>query len=355
MAKNAFVRAAHEHVEPFDDRSTLIAAGATQVATIDIAPFGWLRGVWLMVDATGGVGGGATVAAQEDAPWSALQNVTITDTNGTPVFGPLDGFDIYLINKWTMGPAQDPVNDPRHLALVTGAGASGNFSFMLYLPIEASGVDGFCALPNASAASTFKLAYSVAPSNVIYSTAPATTLPTLRVRASANCYETPAAVDSAGVPNEQGPPFMGSTMYSSRNQYNPQTGTYRVRLTRVGNFVRSIILVNRVAGSRATGQTNLPAQLRIDLNKYTLHNTYLDILRTWMRRQAELAPDNGVIVLDFTHDGDDKIGSEMRFKYLATSLATALEIEGSWGAASVLTVITQDVAPKGGVFPVENY
>lgn len=355
LIKNAFVRAAHEHTEPFLDTSTLMTTSSTQIATVDIAPFGWLRGVWLIVSASGGVGGAATVTATEDAPWSALQNVTITDTNGTPLFGPLDGYDAYLVNKWTLGPNQDPVVNPAHAAVATGAGASGSFTFMLYLPVEASPVDGFCSLPNTSAASTFKLAYTVAPASAVYGVAPATTLPTVRVRASADCYEAPSAVDTAGVPNEMTPPFAGSSMYTSRNQYNPQTGTFNVRFTRVGNFIRSLILINRVAGSRATGNTNLPPQLRINLNKYTMHNVYIEIIRTWMRNQAELAPDAGVLVLDFTHDGDGRIGAEMRSKYLATSLATALEVEGTWGAASTLTVITQDVAPKAGLYPTENY
>lgn len=354
VAPAPFIRGAKEHTEPFYDGSQIITASATQISPIDVAPYGWLRGVHLLVDATGGVAS-VTVAAQEDAPWCVLQNITLTDTNGTPVFGPLDGYDLYLINRYTLGANQDPVNNPRHSAVATGASASGNFAFYLYLPLEASPVDGFCALPNASSAATYKLAFTVAPSSVVYSTAPNTTLPTVRVRAYADCYSTPPAVDANGVPNMQQPPFAGSTMFTSRQQYAVNSGQFRVRLTRVGNLIRSLIFIFRVSSSRATGETNLPSTLRVEVNKVTMHNLHLDILRTWIRNMTELAKDSGVFVLDFTHDASGKVGFEMRNKYLMTTLATSLELDASWGSAGTLTVITQDVAPKGGPYPAENY
>jgi hypothetical protein len=60
--------------------------------------------------------------------------------------------------------------------------------------------------------------------------------------------------------------------------------------------------------------------------------------------------DNGVFVYDFMHEFDGMLGRENRDLWLPTLGSTRLELQGSFGAAGTLTVLTNDVAIAGNVF-----
>ncbi len=347
VAANPFTRASREVVETFHDQSRPLAAGSTQVADVEVPSFGYLRNIVIEVTATGGAAGAAVVAAREDAPWSVLTDIQLTDVNGRPLSGPITGFDVFLINKWLPGSNFD--SNPANLPSFAPVDANGNFSFELTIPVEVSLRDALGALPNQSASSEYRLSYTIAGSADVYTTAPATTLPTIRVRAHLESWSPAEPVDPRGIPNMTEPPAVGTTQHFVKSLPVIQAGEQRVRFTRVGNMIRGLILVLRnTANPRLRTTVDFPEQFRLEWDQKNLLVARRDYLRNQMRKRTGYAPDTGVIVLDFAHDLDGRIGNEMRDQWLPTTLATRLEVVGNFGAnAGKLDIITNDVAPAG--------
>lgn len=357
-----FTRAAKEHIENFVDVSQALGASAVSLGPYDVPAYGFLRSLILQVEATGGAGGAATVAAAEDAPWSSIDEVSLIDVNGAPIVGPLSGYDLYLVNKYggyNKGTA-DPKQSPAYSGVATGAGASGNFAYVMRLPVEVSGRDGLGSLANQNAASTYKLRVTLAPAARIYSTAPATTLPTVRLRVGLDAWTQPTQTDLRGNANATTPPAHGTTSYWSKTTINfSGAGFQQPRLPRVGNYIRDLIFVYRdPTGSRAAIAGNFPDPLSIYWDTRLLKSYLRNIWRHEMARkfgltaavEAAAGLDNGVFVEDFAHDFDGRVGWELRDAWLPTVQSTRLEVAGTFGAAGSLTVLTNDVSPAGEVF-----
>lgn len=345
-AVNPFVRASREVVETFHDRSTVLAAGSTQVADIDVPSFGYLRNVVIQIDATGGTG--AVAVAREDAPWAVLTDVQLMDVNGRPLTGPVNGFDLFLKEKWLPGSNYD--SNPANLPSFAAVGADGNFAFELTIPIEVSIRDGLGALPNQNAAASYRLSYTIAAAADVYATVP-TTLPTIRVRAHMESWAPVEAVDPRGIPNQAEPPNTGTTQHLAKSLPVIQAGDQRIRMSRVGNMVRGLIFILRsTANPRLRTTVDFPAQIRIEWDQKNLMVCSRDYLRNRMRKNSGQTPDVGVLVLDFAHDLDGHTGNEMRDQWLATTSATRLELVGTFGAnAGKLDILTNDVAPAGAI------
>jgi len=355
-----FTRAAREHLEPFVDESKALTTSSQQMGPYDVAAYGFLRGIYLQIEVSGGTGS-TTVAVKEDAPWNLIQEVSVIDVNGAPIFGPLSGYDLYLLNKYGGHAwAADPRQSPGFTAPVVGASASGNFNMLLRIPIEIAARDGLGALPNQNAASTYKVRLTLASADDVYSTKP-TNLGTARVRMHLDAWSQPTGSDLRGNVNAQVPPAVGTTMFNSKQIFNLASGQQTTQLKRVGNYIRNLIFVNRDAsnGTRATGATNFPDPVTLSWDTRPLLTAVPKMLMRHLMQQrtgytgtAETAggPDNGVFVVDFAHDFDGKIGAELRDGWLGTVQSTRLEIQGSFSAASVLTVLTTDVSPAGEVF-----
>lgn len=346
-----FVRAAQEHIEGFLDVTQVIGASNVPLAPVDLPAYGFVRGVYIEVTATGGTG---TVAvAKGDAPFTALTDISIMDVNGAPIVGPLDGYDVFLLNKYG---GYRRVNTKRHPDFQT-VQTNGNFSFLVYVPIEVNQRDGLGALANLNAASSYKLRATVAASSSVYSVNP-TTLPNVRVRAWLDAWTQPAPSDLAGNAQQTQPPAHGTTSFWSKNIVNVSAGQQTIKLQRVGNLIRDLILVFRdTSGVRNAASFPAPLDLywdsrllksyqpivwRADMSeRFTLYNTAAD---------AADGLDTGVFVHDYMHEFDGKAGTELRDGWLPTVQSTRLELLGNFGAAGTLTVLTNDVAPQGEVF-----
>jgi hypothetical protein len=355
-----FTRSAREHTEVMTDLSQQITASAVSLPQQDVPAYGFLRGIRLLVEATGGAGA-STVTAAEDAPWSAIDELVIRDVNGAPIVGPLSGYDLYLINKY--GGREQHSPDPKQRssfsAVAVGAAASGNFAFSLYIPIEVSGRDALGSLANQNAASTYKMAVTLAPSSRIYGVAPNTTLPTVRVRAVLDAWTQPTQADLRGNGQAQTPPAHGTTSYWSKTTLQVSSGVNTLRLPRVGNYIREMVFVYRDAGgSRANGEAAFPDPFSIYWDTRLLHQRPVKMYRDTIATRVDLTGaneaargrDNGVYVEDFAHDFNGALGYELRDGWLPTSQSTRLEVQGSFGSAGVLTVLTNDVAPAGEIF-----
>lgn len=343
-----FTRGAMKHREPFVNVSNAATANGTQVNAVDVPSYGYLRGIWIQVNATGGAGTAAV--AQEDAPWSAINNITLADVNGAQIVGPIDGYDLFLINLCGgyLGA------DPRWSALYSAVANTGNFSFLLWLPVEISERDALGALPNQNASATYKFSFTYGVLVNIYSTNPST-IPTVQVQCWLDAWSQPAPTDIQGNPQAEVPPAFGTTQFWTRQQYTISAGAQTVRLTRVGNIIRALLFVFRTtAPARST--TNFPDPARIQLEGRIVENIGRDLWRFIAAEQTDQGftfadgtnpfP-TGVLAYNFDTDLNGKTGDEMRDLWLPTSQATRLELVGTFGSAGVLTVITNDIAPAG--------
>jgi hypothetical protein len=360
-----FIRASAEHREPAGiDVSRLMTAASQDLGVFDIPAVGYVRSLFLVVTATGG--SGTSVTAGEDGPFNCLTNVALTEPNGAIIAQFNTGYDLYLANKWG-GQRHVLGSDARQSPTFSNvAGATGNFTFVLRVPVELNLRDSLGSLPNQNAAATFKLRATLNASTNVYGTVP-TTLPTVRVRAYIEAWDQPEA-SAGGLAQQVTPPAMNTTSFWTSQQFNVTAGNNSIRLTRVGNYIRELILVHRRAGtSRLNGEADIVA---VDPLTLMLDTRPLDIIEpnNFRHQQFERsgfggtlgattpandAPgglDNGVRAYDFAHEFDGTLGHENRDLWLPTLGSTRLELQGSFANAGVLTVLTNDVAIAGTVF-----
>jgi hypothetical protein len=361
-----FIRASAEHREPCGiDVQRLLIASQQDLGVFDIPAYGYVRALVLVVTATGAVGG----TLDEDGPFSVLQNVALTEPNGAVIAQFNSGYDLYLANKW--GGYANVLGADARMAPSTSATAAGNFTFVLRIPIELSGRDGLGSLPNQNAAATFKLRMSLASGAVgggLYSVLPAPQ-PTVRVQAYLEAWDQPE-ISVAGMTNQVTPPAMNTTQFWSTQIFNVGAGQQTIRLTRVGNYIRNLILIHRRAAStRALGNADFPDPVTLFLDARPLDMVSRTLWQEQMYRRSGFGAraqgaaltttiandtagglDNGVFVYDMTHEFDQSLGQENRDLWLPTLGSTRLELQGSFANAGVLTVLTNDVAIAGSVF-----
>jgi hypothetical protein len=365
-----FVRASMEHREPcgIDVSRLLLASGGQDLGVFDIPAYGYIRSIVLVVTGTGAAG---TPNFNEDFPFSVLRDVALTEPNGAVIAQFNSGHDLFLANKW--GGYANAAGADARLAPTTSTDATGNFAFVLRIPIELSGRDGLGALPNQNAAATFKLRMSLASgaaNGPVYGSTAPTTQPMVRVQVYLEAWDQPE-VSVAGMTNQVTPPAMNTTQFWSTQIFNVSSGMQTIRLTRVGNYIRNIIFICRgSAGTRAVGQTNWPDPVWLYLDARPVDTVSKMLLQEQMYRRsgyggraqgallsvagptADTAGglDNGVFVYDNTHEFDQSLGQENRDLWLPTLGSTRLEVQGNFGGAGTLTVLTNDVAIAGPVF-----
>lgn len=343
-----FTRASREHTEPGSDVTVSVAdftAGQQTLPIMDVPAFGYARGMWILIEATGGVGASTF---NPDGPWNFIQEITLSDVNGTQLVGPMSGYDLFLTNKWG---GYDfyarPDLDPHFSSGLT----DGNFAFMLWVPNEIVSRDALGALPNMNAASTYKLRIRTGSTADVYSVPPVP-IPAVRVRTFLEAWAPPAESDPLGRPQAIRPPAMGTTQFWSKASFTIASGSNTVRLSRMGNFIRNLIVVFRDA-TGARDNANLPDPIQLHLDGRIVRNEALDLQRNRNARrygadgvysQAD-ALNDGVLIYPYTYDFDGHPGGEMRDLWLPTAQSTRLELVGNFGAVGALDVLTNDVAP----------
>ena len=350
VGQNPFIKASRERTLIGPTKSEVgFGASAIQTEVLDVPAGGFLRYLVMEVTATGGAG---AATAKEDAPFSVIDQFTLSDVNGNALIGPMNGYHLYLMEKYggyTWG--GDAKLRPSYSALST---SNGNFAFTLRIPIEISGRDGYGALANMDASQTFKVQWITAGTSAVYASGPATTVPDLTVKFGVEIWDYPPPTDARGVANQQFPPAHGTTQYWKSTTYDLQSGEVTQRLARVGNNIRNLILVYRVSSARSTTNFPDPVRFQIDdqafdlLTRSRLRDRMYDLYGYTGTSDAAGALDTGVFVWNFDHDLDGRPGYSNRLGLLHTHQGTKLELIGSTGAAGVLTVLTNDIAVPAG-------
>lgn len=355
VAVKSFVRASMEHREAAGiDRSVQISASDQDLGAFPLPAYGYLRAVHITVISSGGAGASTYRA---DAPFNVLKNITLNEPNGAVIQQFNSGYDLYLANKYG---GYRGFNDPKaqpDYSLVTAGGA---FAFTLRIPVELRARDALGSLPNQNAAAAFQLRLTLAANTVVFSAVPATTQPTIRVLVHMEEWDQPQ-VASDGVQNMTTPPAMNTTQFYSKQVYPIVLGQNTIRFTRVGNYVRNLILLYRDGtGARVLNSTAFwpdPTTLFYDtrpidtitarLWRKTMYERYG---YGWGTIELVNGLDDGIFTYDFAHEFDGRVGSELNDLWLPTLSSTRFELQGSFGVAGTLEVLTNDVSVAGNVF-----
>lgn len=357
-AARAFRIGVQSHDEINYDESRQLLAGTIDLPVLNVPPAGFLRGIYVDVQCVT-AGNAATVAFAANAPFNVIDTIQLEDVNSAPIIGPLNGFDLYLVNKYGgYFFSDDPKSSPSY-SVTTGAGATGgSFGFILRLPVELVNRDAMGVLPNKSGTSMFKVRTRLAPSATPYTTPP-TTAGTVQVRMAQVDWWDPDQTDLKGRPQAQNPPAVQTTQFWSKASPVANPGQLRVQLERVGLLIRNLIfVVTDNAGSRTVGETSFPDPFIL---QYEANVLITRLKRIWRHQIAQNygyaaaidtaeGRDSGVYVEPFNLDFGLKPGAETRRGYLPTSSAARLEVQGTLGGAGThtITILTNDVSPGNG-------
>lgn len=221
------------------------AAGSFPV--VQLPATGWVRRLNLYFTATF-TGGTGTWAA--DGPFNLLNAITVTDATGQPIFQPISGYNLYLVNKYLGVPQSkhtdytgcNPRQSPEFSAATTTA------TFRLSIDFEIDNNSGYGCIPNLDSNASLQLKVDFASSTVSgLSTVTASTL-SMRVEQE---YWAPVGATQGGIPVDAAPPGAGDFR---EMRYETQTASPSsenlVSLTNRGGMVQGLVLVSRAAGVR---------------------------------------------------------------------------------------------------------
>jgi hypothetical protein len=358
QAMRPFVAGTRRIDEPIYDASATLGASSVDLPTLEVDPNGFLAGLWILVEGTVAGQTVATVVYNADAPFNVLDLVNFQDTNSQPLVGPMNGYDLYLVDKYGGYHFQgDAKASPIFLQDTAGADG-GSFTFALWVPGELVRRDAMGALPNKSASSTFSINFRLAPSTTVYSTPP-NVLPTVRVRVLLEGWQDPNLADIRGNPVTPNPPGVQTTQYWHKQNYTLASGSLNQRLLGIDSLVRNLIFVARDENNaRAQGDTEFPDPFTLLYETSQIVNRG----RTFWRHliaahygytaaaEAANGRDNGVYPLPFCLDFGLKPGAETRLGYLPVSSATNLVMSGTIGGAGAnnYSLLVNKVVPAGG-------
>lgn len=351
MALVPFGKAAKRHIEQGATQgqnpwSTTVAANQQFI----IPSYGYLAACLLTVTASGGAGTAAT--AGNDSPWNVFQNVTLIDSNGTPIIN-LPGYSLYLarlFGGYRLGrPDQSTFG-------FQGVQNTGNFKCIHELFLEFSGHEGLGCLPNMDASAPWKinLTYNAQTAgtgaNNVYGVLP-TTPPTLSTQLEILARGKPSGQDAYGNSQETEPPAPGTISYWTSQTFNVNSGNNNIILTRVGNFIRNQILVFRDASgirsnADSTGVTPTTITYNWDAGQRYIVN--VQTLRQLAYEYNTFDVPAGVVPLQNTLDPDGIPINESGYEWMPTVGASKLSLVFSASAAGTLEVITNDVVPGSG-------
>jgi hypothetical protein len=323
----------------------LLGATTQDFGPFDIPSGGFLRSI--ICEFVGENGSGATGALAGDAPWSAVRSIELADVNGQAiVYANIKGYDWYLINRF--GAYQFcGIPDMAPNANLTSVAAP---QFYLRIPVEIDATDGYGSLPNLNAAEPYRVRLTLGTVADAYSVAP-TTAPDFKIRAWSEDWSLPAEKDGAGNAQATTPPDMNTTQYWSKTVVPLVSGANTVRLTRMGNLLRNVILIYRTSAGVRYG--TLPTDMTVTWDRYQLYKEDSIIRRLIVSEQMGqygYTIPTGVVPYQWTEDGGAP-AAEKRNLWIPTMQPTEFRMDFTADAglaAGTLEILTNDVAAAGG-------
>jgi hypothetical protein len=339
-------------------QDTLTMGSSTEFVH-QITPGGFLRGVTFSLQSQSGVLG-TTASLAAEVPWSVIQSMTLESIDGTPILYPMLGYSYYLVARFCRPWDGDPANDgtTNSYGGVGGYASSVNPFFRLRFFVEGRITIG--VLPNTDARAQYRLRYTVAPllqagtsAYGLVTSTTGVTAPALAINLYLETYAQPPQVDYSGNPIIQIPDGLSVQRFVSHQAGDTtNTGTFTIKENRVGNLIRTLLLVQRTSANVRTDLTTDPIRWRLDntqlLSEYRDRRDY-EMDRFGSQQNSRLYNSNrptGVYVWFRYHNPGSMDGNY----WLPTTEASYLQFELNGGvSAGTLESITEDLAPAGPV------
>lgn len=336
--------------------SNLSAGGTFQ--PIVLAATGWVRKVVLLF--TQSVTATTVALLAGDGPWNLVAGVTLSDATGQPIFQPVTGYQLYLINKympagstngaWSPSFRSSPQVGREHA--YSGSGASGAATFRLVLEFEQDAATGYGCIPNLDSNASLQMKVDYAVASVAY-TITTGTAATLSLRTSQH-YWAPVGKSLGGSAVEVAPPGAGDYLETRyETQVVNASSENTIQLTNRGGMIKGVLLISRAAGVR----TEFTAGANVGL---ILDNQAIDEGIPIEEQLAEVRRATGYIGAQLTTSyapltagtlpGDDRgvfpflfdIATPQRDAWLKTLIGSLLQVKVTPGAsATQLEVVTQ--------------
>lgn len=332
-----FTQAAHEHTEPFTQAFSVTLSAVAQTFETVVPSYGFLRHAFMEVINSGMTGG--TYADAVSAPYTILDQITLLDTNGAPIFGPLDGYATYWANAAGGYAFQNNIeNSPWYV------GTTPNFAFGYRIPVEITHDTGLGALGNQNAAAAYKIRFTVQPIATVWSAAPTGT-GTLSIRLTLEAWSLPNEVDAFGRPQAQVPPNHGTLQYWTTTKPQIVAGANYTLITRVGNLIRNLGFIFRTTAP-AQSDTVAPNPLILSWDARQLYNESQNYRSQVMwERMLGQTRDAGVFFYNFDHFPGNHVGDDDPTGWIPTVQATRLELDGTSAASGTAQILVNDIAP----------
>jgi hypothetical protein len=335
--------------------SEVYTATATQTTgTQALTPYefqvdGYLSGALIRVTATT-ASNAATVAFQADGPFSVLQSVIVEDIGGKQVLGPLDGWKLYVLNRFGgFVYNADAKANGVYTATAGAGGTGGSYRFTLRVPIQVRRRDAMGSLPNRNASATFKLKLTINTISSVYSTAP-TNAASINVQIQQHGWATSDNRDYKGNGVSPTPNGVGSLLYTDVETIQLSAGAFNQRMSTFGGLLRVLIFELRdSAGSRAQGEADWPSLFEMEIDKvkafsrspltweHLMSEDYATNATAESLTAANTKPD-GVFVLHWLDDFGLQPGAENGFRYQPITPSTAVQLIGTIGGSGAHTL-----------------
>jgi hypothetical protein len=305
------------------------------------------------------------VAYVEDAPWSAIQNLQLQDSNGQLVN--ITGFELFLANLCDAKYRVRYLDQANSFVQTSGTGSTaGSFEFWIDVPIILNERDLRGLLGNQDRATEYQLSFTLAQSTGIYSTSP-TNLPAMTIDIYYESYAVPFAKNAAGAAQEQLPPTYGLLHYtqSAVSDVVPAPGTLQHYLKQgLGNDIRWLALVFRqgtqggTTTPRATANADMTSvnstanntAIQVQFGDVTQFNEDFDFRRSKMYERFGFDLPTGCLVYDAIHDFQSGAGAEAGADYWHTAnLGTSAYVQVAYqsaftsNSANSLTLVTDSL------------
>lgn len=364
------------------DNSTNLTAGTQALPNYILEADGFASGLYILCETSLSATATGVVNFAEDAPFAIYDTVELDDTNSKPIFGPMTGWDLAMVNKYGgYAHCDDPRNNADTFVLTSGSAVA--FGFVLRLPIELVHRDAFGSLENKSSSATYTLKTRLAAyaAGAVFNTVGAQTI-TVRTRIQQFGWMDPQPSDIQGNPVAPLPPAKGTTQTWDKQDYQGlAAGSLSQQLNGLDTMIRNLLFVLRdnsassataaaSASSSATprhaGDISFPDPFTLKYETAIPINRLRSVWRHMIGEdfmygnarggaasEAALSRDLGVFPEEFNRDHGLKPGAESRYGYLAANSGTSFKVSGAIVASSGtapyrLTVLANKVAPAGG-------
>jgi hypothetical protein len=341
--------------------SNVLTTAAIPLPTFYPKTNGFLADLWIRLVSAGG-GASGVLQTVNDGILGFISSITLSDTGGQPILGPMTGHEFAMFVKWGGFSFSD---DPRNSETFTEVtAASGNGAFTLHIPVQFVRAEPLGPLPNTNSNNAYALDITQAPSSAVFSTPPAAASPTVTISIYQDSYRQSAGKDAQGNATVTTPPGLGAVLYARRNVLPMSTGQQDIQLSQQEGSYRALHFIFKdSAGSRTQGDADWPNPVQIYFNNDVPYDRTKD---QWIRRlerdygytktlTAAANPvggrDFGVFTLPFITDGGSlQAGDEDRYKYLSVSAADTLGFRGNVTGSGIhtLTTLYNFVRPPGG-------